>query len=213
MSIQRTAAHEAAHAVGAYLMGIPLDNVEVWHGEGRVKVNKAVSRPSSDPFAHAVMMLAAGEYMRMVGADANDDTDFVGATFLIAMQFDDRPKAAREAAGREAFGIVLEATHSLVRSDRFRILVARLAPILAEKHWNYGPSVIRFLEENDPDRPPRRSVSHAPRRQLEAHRWPPTAPVSRILHDDGTVTLYSYGRLIVSRASTYEVDRLAREIL
>jgi hypothetical protein len=199
----RTAAHEASHAVAAFIMGVPLDKVEVFHGSGRVKVDKAVSRPSSDPFAHAVMMLAAGEYMRMVGADANDETDFVGASFLVAMQFDDRPKAAREAAGREAFGIVLEATRSLVQSDRFRTLVARLAPVLEEKGWNYGPDVERFLRQHDPERQPER---HS--RQLH-----PMAPVSTINHDDGTVTLYSNGRQLLSRGTRSEADRLSREIL
>jgi len=136
----RTAAHEASHAVAAYVMGVPLDRVEVWDGEGRVKVNKAVSRPSGDPFAHAVVMLAADEYMRMVGAPANDDIDYTGASFLIARQFDDRPRAARKSAGREAFGIVLEATHSLVRSDRFRTLVARLAPVWKRRVGTTAPA-------------------------------------------------------------------------
>ncbi len=147
--LQRTAPHEAAHSVAAYLVGIPLSKVEVWEGEGRVKWK---SKPSGDPFAHAVTMLAAGQYMKMVGAPANDDTDFDGAAILVAMQFDDRPKAVREAAGREAFGIVLEATRSMVESHRFRNLVAMLAPVLEKKGWNYGPDVIRFLKENDPDR-------------------------------------------------------------
>jgi hypothetical protein len=78
--------------------------------------------------------------MRMVGAPANDDIDYTGASFLIARQFDDRPRAARKSAGREAFGIVLEATHSLVRSDRFRTLLARLAPVWKRRVGTTAPA-------------------------------------------------------------------------
>lgn len=198
-----TAAHESAHAVAAYLVGIPLRKVEVWDGGGQAWTG---SRPSSDPFAHAVVMLAGGEYMRAIGSGSgNDDTDFTGAAILVAMQFDDQPKTVRKAAAKQAFGIVLEATRSLVESRRFRNLVAMLAPVLAEKGWNYGPDVLKFLRENDPEAPPH----HAARRSLEAH----SAPVSTVRHDDGSVSLYSNGRLLVSRGSEDEVEQLSAEIL
>lgn len=47
------------------------------------------------------------------------------------MQFDGRPRAASE-----AFAVVQEATHDLVRSPRFLELVAALTPKLAERHWH-----------------------------------------------------------------------------
>lgn len=138
------AMHEAAHAVACYLQGMKIDKVEVWPTNGLVK---PASKPSEHPFEYAVTLLAGNEYMRSIGLPDDDhENDFVRASFVVAMQFDDRPNAASE-----GFGIVCEATSALVRTPRFIELVAALYPKLAEEHWHYGPEVDRFLREHDPE--------------------------------------------------------------
>ncbi len=93
------------------------------------------------------------------------------------------------------------------------IELERLArEILAEKGCDYGPEVERFLREHDPERL-QRPASHALRRSTETHAWPSTVPVSIIQHDHGSRSLYSYGRLIISRDSEAEVEELSEQIL
>jgi len=199
------AQHEAAHAVCHYLHDLPIHSIQVWASEG---VLRSASSSSADPFSHAVSLLSANAYMTTQGLPTMGfDDDFQKASILVALEFTDRPKAARE-----AFGLVCEAARALVRTQRFLELVAMLTPKLAERNFHNGPDVIRFLKEHDPYLPAR-SV-HAARR--EVHRWggaPGSAPVSRILHDDGTRTLYSYGDLLISRGSQAEVEARSQEIL
>jgi len=140
----RTAGHEAAHAVANYVLGLPIRNVQVWEaGEGVVH---PMSKPSQDVFATVVSVLCGGEYARSTGFQPHDDNDFRMATRICDVQFGNR------AAARAGFNVALESAHALVRTERFRDLVAVLAPWLAEHGWNSGGNVRRFLRENDPDR-------------------------------------------------------------
>jgi hypothetical protein len=165
--------HEAAHAVAACILGLKIEKMEIWDRNGLVKTDrKRGPTPFADPFAHAITLLAGNEWMRQRGLpDAHeDDGDFTKAAVLIAEQFHGRREAAKE-----AFGVVLEATRSLVASDRFQILAAFLTNRLIESPhgWHYGPEIERFLREHDPE----------PAGPLEAHSTtsrrredPPIAP-------------------------------------
>jgi hypothetical protein len=104
-----------------------------------------------------------------------------------------------------------EAAIELTSSERFHTLVHALGPVIAKERYVGASRIRRILEEADPERPKRPAVSaHS---GVEMHSRAHVAPVSRILHDDGTVTLYSHGRLLLSRGSRSEADRLAAEIL
>ena len=127
------ALHEAAHCTALFLEGIKINKVRVWKIDGSVT---PASKPSADPFAHAVSLLAGNAFMRSLGlSDDGDSNDFVRASFLVATQFDDRTEAASE-----AFSIVCEAAEALVRSERFVELATALAPMLA-KGYLAGTSV------------------------------------------------------------------------
>ena len=206
------AAHEAAHAVASYLLGIDLAKVEIDSADGSFTRVAKSSRPVlSDPtsvFDYAIVLLSGGAYLRSCGIKrSQDDSDFPKAVWLL------QNGTESKAAARAGFSVCLEATTKLVESDRFQTLAARLTPVLAKELWHWGPDVLRFLRENDPERPSRSTSNTGASSRRETHSWPPTAPVSAIHHDDGTVTLYSLGRLIVSRGSPDEVERLSREIL
>lgn len=199
------ALHEAAHCVAMHLEGLKIDKVRVSESDGSVM---PASKPSGDPFGHAVSLLAANAFMRSLGRpDDGDSNDFVRASFLVAMQFDDRTEAAKE-----AFSIVCEATSALVRTPRFIDLATALAPKLAKGYLHLGSEVERFLRSHDSELTEQIAQAHSWRSEAHA-AWPPTAPVSRHMHHDGTVTLYSNGRLLISRASREAVDRRARQIL
>jgi hypothetical protein len=175
------AAHEAAHAVAAYILGLEVKKVEVWGDEGLTKMN---GRPSERPFDHAVTLLAGGAYLRAMQMPGGDKNDFAKAAFLVEMSVDARPDAARE-----AFAVVAEAAHALVRTDRFRFLVAKLTPELVMNYWHYGPEVLRFLRDNDPDR----------KTHTERHSAEPFAPWYEVSSD---------GRVIWRGASRREAEAI-----
>jgi hypothetical protein len=149
-------AHEAAHCVAAYILGIPIEKVEVWGSSGLVRTG---GRATERLFDFALVQLAGGAYLRSIGLQADgDDNDFERAVAVVEMAVDRRGEAAWE-----AFAVVAEATHALVASDRFQLLVARLTPKLASGSWHYGGDVLRFLGANDPERETQERHSAEPR--------------------------------------------------
>lgn len=168
----RTAAHEAAHCIAAYLVEIPLAKVEIdGDGHGLTKTKsprRIIDGDPADSFNQALVLLAGGAYERSIGLEpTGDNGDFTKAAVLIAESFESK------AAARQGFDIALEATHELVSSDRFHVLAARLTPFLADKSWVYGGDVEKFLRENDLERPSTERHSVGPRVSFVRHHRPP----------------------------------------
>ena len=143
-------------------------------------------------------------------------------------------------ARSEAREVLWEAANKLALSAKFDSLLHALSPQLLREEVLTGEEVERILHERlERDQwlmaktgrehdagsrrePMGRPSGHSVRtvqplpprvRHLNADFWTPTASVSRHLHDDGTVTVYSQGRLVASNVSDAESKRLAREIL
>jgi hypothetical protein len=129
------ASHESGHAVAAYLLNVPIVKLTVGqHGLGGTMRTAGGSLERS--FDHAIVQLAGGIYMRSLGVDdeGGDDNDFARAVALVEMAVDGRREAARE-----AFDVVLEATHALVESDEFQGLAAKLAlELVRGGYWHSG---------------------------------------------------------------------------
>lgn len=80
------------------------------------------------------MPLAGEAFERALGRrPTGGDGDFTKAALLI------RDCIETETAAPRGFAVVLEATESLVASERFQVLAAALAPEPEAKHWHCGP--------------------------------------------------------------------------
>jgi hypothetical protein len=144
----KVATHEACHAVAAYIVGVPVEKIEITDVQGLTKTG---GKPSERSFDHAIVSLAPHEFLTSLGITAPGcDGDLFRAAHLCRAEIE--LAGGSSAAAAEAFAVVSEATKSLVAGDRFGLLVARLAPILAKRFWHHGPEVLRFLAANDPER-------------------------------------------------------------
>ena len=193
--------HEAAHCVASYWLGRETHSAQAGSHKGLT-----LMEPTNDVFSAVVCLLAGEAFERSIGLPPSGTMkDVKKATQLLereGLSGQDLDEACR---------VTEEAAIELTRSERFQTLVFALGPVIAKERYVGERQILRILEANDPERPKRPlTAAHA---HVETHSRMHMAPVSRILHDDGTVTLYSNGRLLLSRGSRSEADRLAAEIL
>jgi hypothetical protein len=182
------------------------------HEIGDIKIRSLCGRtmskaPTDDVFGRAVVLLSGEAFERSLGLPfTGSGSDLDKATKLLSEKLSG-------AALDEGCRVVAEAAMELASSRRFSELTFALAKALEEEVVLMPREILQTLRAADPERPAPVSQQASMSPRLEAHGGLHMAAVSTISHNDGSVTLYSYGKLIVSRGSRDEVERLSREIL
>jgi hypothetical protein len=147
------AAHEAGHATACYVLGVPIDTVQAWNGDGR---NQVRSDFDHDWFDLARIALAGRAFIEHLGLtplsdNAHDRKVAAECVFkaLVSSLDDDRADLDQE-VGVAVMEFVEQATRELVSTDRFRGLALDLSCELAQRNWIFGPEAERFLYDRDP---------------------------------------------------------------
>lgn len=146
----RVAYHEAGHAVAAYSLGHPINTLQAWSSDGKMKHPVPKDRMGHvDHFSDAVIALAGEGFCDSIGLSkfGSDEQDKKNAARALVFGAPEDAPLANVQAG---LAVVEQATRELVSSERFRDLALDLAGELAEKHFMIGSEIDRFLRQRDP---------------------------------------------------------------
>ena len=171
MSTPPTAAHEAGHAVAAYVLGRgdSIDFLELNEQGGRMKhlPGHLAFMPAFDA---AVIALAGTAFAESVGVRHSDSEQDKEAAARVIVGGSNTHLARLERALEHVEG----ATRRLVSAERFRDLGLDLMRELRKRRWMSGEEVRLFLRARDPlhvDSPPARGVETlAPRGRWQGSR-------------------------------------------
>jgi len=197
------AIHEGGHVAANHILGRETISAKI-----RLRSGCTTVRLNDDSFGAAVTLLTPTAFERHVLGvrPTGSRDDLRKAEHVLARRFSGQTLDS-------ACDIVGDAAITLAKSKRFKVLTYAVARRLKRESYLTATEIREILKANDPETEKASMWSL----DTEMHGYsggpPSMAPVSRVLHSDGTVSLWSHGLRLVSRGSEAEVESLSASIL